>query len=213
MHTMNKISLLILLILIGLNLKGQELIHILENTEIQHKPTPTELMTERIKKAAIQYEQYAPVPRIALFDYAFGVDIDEHLKLRGYGVLLIASMNQDKNEYPIKRMYIDAIDTIVELENIGFQKISIKDKKIKKVFGKNRIDYYYLIPYEYTQLNGQLLIDWSKNRHEFVSTTFPSELILDFVIPSDNNLTTKIIDTSFLEEFLQREFRIEYKKF
>ena len=209
---MNKISLLLVLISIGLNLKGQEFIHLQEINGIQQEPTPTVLMTERIKEAAIQYMQYAPVPRIALFDYAFGANLDEHIKLNGYGVLFITSLNQDKNEYPIKKIYINAIDTIVELTNIGFQNVPIRNKEIKKVFGKNRIDYYFLIPYEYTQLEGQLLIDWSKNRIEFISMSFPSELVLDFINPSDIILNTKNIDILFLEKFLKREFQIEYKK-
>ena len=46
-------------------------------------------MTKRIKDAAIQYQDYAPLPRIEIFDWAFGVDLSEYNKLNNFGILYI----------------------------------------------------------------------------------------------------------------------------
>jgi hypothetical protein len=76
--------------------------------------------------------------------------------------LYITSLNQDSTEYPIERVCYKYKDEVIDLKLIGSLNITVTDNLVKNVFGKNRIDYYYYLPYMITQLSGQLLIDWKK---------------------------------------------------
>ncbi|MBA4311717.1 MAG: hypothetical protein C0417_03710 [Chlorobiaceae bacterium] len=171
-------------------------------------------MTTRIKEAAIKYQEYAPVPRLAQFDFAFASNLNEYNKLNGIGILYISSVNQDSTEYPIERVYFKFKDGNVDLKLLGSIKIPVTDDLIKKVFGRNRIDYYYYLPYPITQFSGQLLIDWKKNRKEFVLSRFPTENKLDFIndkilaLPDNKS----DIDKDSFEKFTLREFQITFIK-
>jgi hypothetical protein len=210
---MKKILLLIFVLCVLHNLKAQDYVHIIPKTySYQDNPTSANLMTERIKKGAEEYEKYAPVPRIALMDYAFGADLDEFKALNGYGVLYIASLNQDTTEYPLKRVYFKINGSIIELQKIGEVKVEVTDDVIKKTFGKNRVDYYYLIPYKETQMESEIIIDWTNNRKDFVLGKFPDGNKLDYLngkhLPPDK----KTINTDLLNTFLDREYNIRLAK-
>lgn len=171
----------------------------------------SDLMTNRIINAANEYRQYAPVPRIAQFDYSFAKDIDEYKKLNGFGILYIASLNQDSTEYPIEKVYFKHNGGVIELQLIYKKAVPVTDNLIKDVFGNHRVDFYYLMPYVVTQISGQLIIDWKKNRKEFVISEFPSGSSLDYI--TDNKLlvpdTKKDIQKIDLDIFAQREFQIK----
>jgi hypothetical protein len=195
-------------------LYSQQTTHIVRNLGIQKGSVSTNTMTSRIKDAAVSYESYAPIPRIAVFDFAFPADLPEYNKLNGYGILYVASLNQDTTEYPIKRVFVKLNDgNSAELKLIGSIKVPIDDKTIKKVFGPNRIDYYYYFPYYLTIDKGQLMIDWTKNRSDFVLQQFPSDSKLDFIKGSNKPIIGVVekIDTSAFNSFSIREFQILLK--
>lgn len=185
--------------------------HLMGPIESSNNSVSTILMTTKIIKAAGEYQQYAPVPRMAQFDYAFAKDIVEYKKLNSFGILYIASLNQDSTEYPIERVYFKHSGGIVELQQMYSQVVPVNDHLIKNVFGNHRVDFYYLIPYVVTQISGQLIIDWKKNRKEFVIGEFPTGSSLDYI--TDNKLLfpddRKDIQNADLDIFLQREFQIK----
>lgn len=193
---------------------SQEIIHNIESLGGAKVSTTTNIMTERIKQSARRYEEYAPIPRIAMIDYAFAKDLEEYEKLNGYGILYISSLNQDYDEYPITSVYFQHEDMSLELLLIGFLKIPVKDKITKKVFGKNRIDYYYLLPYLLTLIPGQIMIDWNKNRKEFVVLQCPAGRPLDYFTEDTPILPDfdKEIDMISFENFAKREYQIKFKK-
>lgn len=189
---------------------SQTLIHIAADTLVgTNNVATTNEMAQRIKQSAVEYEKYAPVPRLAQLDFAFAADKKEFTKLSGYGVLYIPSLNQDKSEYPIKKVYIKSNGTTTELRKIGELNVGVKDKVIASVFGNNRIDYYYLLPYQLTQKEGELLIDWSSNRTEFILTKFPNGNKVEY--KTNDVIDGKAIDVKALNNFLKREFNIELK--
>jgi len=190
---------------------SQQTDHLMGRLESSINSTSANLMTIKIINAANKYLQYAPVPRIAQFDYAFAKDIDEYKKLNGLGILYIASLNQDSTEYPIERVYFKHKDGVVELQLMYTKVVTVTDNLIKNVFGNHRVDFYYLMPYVVTQISGQLIIDWKKNRKEFVIGEFPSGSSLDYI--TDKKLlipdVTKDIQNIDLDLFAQREFQIK----
>jgi len=210
---MKKSLLPILLIGILQQLKAQDYIHITPQTyRYNDHAASANSMTERIKTSAIEYAKYAPVPRLALMDYAFAANLDEYDKLNGYGVLYIASLNQDTTEYPIKRVYFKINGDIVELQKIGEVKVDIADENTKRTFGKNRVDYYYLMPYKQTQVKSEIFIDWTSNRKDFTLCKFPDGNKLDYLDKGHIIPGKKTADMDMLNSFLEREYDIVLTK-
>ncbi|MFC0516585.1 hypothetical protein ACFFGT_20430 [Mucilaginibacter angelicae] len=173
-----------------------------------NNPVSADEMTSRIRKDAENYARYAPVPRMAEMDYAFGADIEEYKKLNGFGVLYIPSLNRDSSEYPIKRVYVKVNNKIIELEKLGEIKVPVTDPQIISTFGRNRIDYYYLLPYQLTLKDSEVLIDWSTNRQNFTLTKFPNTGPIDFITTKNIGKNDGVIDKHTLKAFLKREFNV-----
>lgn len=189
---------------------GQAVKHISNfDSEVKLNSASTKLMTQRIKESAIQNQDYAPVPRLAHFDLAFAAGINEYKELNTFVIIYIASMNQDQNENPIKRVYFKTKNDEAELIMLASMPVAVTDSTIKNVFGENRVDYYYFIPYFYTQLSGELLIDWNSNSKGFELCEFPRFIKLSYLanesIYPDNK---KILNPETLASFVKREFQI-----
>jgi hypothetical protein len=188
---------------------AQDYFHIYADTlSVSNDAMSTKTMTKRLKQDAEKYAQYAPIPRMAEMDISFAADPDEFKKLNGYGVLYIPSLNRDNSEYPIKKVYIKQGNVITELKKIGEINIGVQDKYLITIFGKNRIDYYYLIPYQLTQVYGELMIDWSNNRKEFLLNKFPNENAVDYDTKKIN-MKNATIDNASLKIFLKREYNLD----
>ena len=54
-----------------------------------------------------------------------------------------------------------------ELTLLHKKEIKMENKEVIGVFGNNRTDYYSLIPYWVTQAEGEVVVDWKKNREGF----------------------------------------------
>lgn len=192
------------------HVNGQEIQHISNfNSEVKNNSASTKLMTDRIREAALQYQQYAPVPRLAVFDLAFAAGLNEFKELNTFGILYIASMNQDKNEHPIKRVYFKTKNDEADLILLSSIAIPVTDSIIKNICGENRVDYYYFIPYFYTQLTGEIRIDWNINSKGFVVCQFPQVIKLSYLnnesIYPDNS---RILNPEALANFMSREFQM-----
>jgi len=185
---------------------------IIENEDVIRKQIRKNVIDTKKKliRAAKEYENKGPVLRFTVCDYAFGRDLDEFSKLKGLGIIKISSLNRDKEEYPIKRVYFLGKNKMVDLKMIYSKKISVNEEIIKRVFGSNRTDFYYLIPYNITKESGKLIIDFSKNRKDFELLDFPdnnSDVDSFLNNKSMNNLRT--LDKDILRKFLIREFNLE----
>jgi hypothetical protein len=169
-------------------------------------PTSTDEMTNRIVELAAKYESHAQFSRIALFDMAFASNLEDYEKLGGMGIVLISSVNQDGDEHPITKVIAETHDKKYGLPFVAKKTVIVENEKVKKVYGSNRVDYYYLIPYAITIQEGQITIDWSKNRKDFVLAKLPLRHRLDFITDTqDISLHTKV-DKQTLENLLLREF-------
>jgi len=208
---MAKPFLFFVLIFVPFFSNAQELGHDVSVIKVVLNPASADQITKRLKQDALTYLKYAPIPRIAEMDFAFGANRDEYEKLNGNGILYITSLNQDTTEYPIKKVYLKTNTSTIELEKIGEINVGIDDKDIRTTFGKNRVDYYYLLPYSFTQTQCKLLIDWNNNRKEFLLASFPNDNKLDYLSGNASSMQKKEIDMHFLEVFLQREFNITIK--
>ncbi|MBU0581311.1 MAG: hypothetical protein KKA19_09055 [Candidatus Margulisbacteria bacterium] len=175
------------------------------------RQTITHTLTEQFLDHAQSFADMpaeAIIPRAALYDYTFGQNLDEYQKLAGHGLIVIACITQDENEFPIKRAYIESAAGTYELKMFFRKKIIISLEKIKSIFGPYRYDYYYYLPYPLTQKEGTLKIDWNNISDGFSVVTFPGNSQLEYI--DHENLSpagnSDDIDSVTLFDFTAREF-------
>jgi hypothetical protein len=185
---------------------SSQIVHITVNEGVKYSPTSTDEMTDRIVKLAVKYESHAQFSRIALFDMAFASNPEEYRKLEGMGILLISSVNHDGDEHPITNVIAETLDKKYNLPSIAKRAVIVENEEVKKMFGSHRVDYYYLIPYPITQHEGQITIDWSKNRKDFVVAKLPLLHKLDFIVDTQDISPNTKVDKQTLENLLLKEF-------
>lgn len=178
---------------------------------VESNSSSTDVMTNRIIKAAKTYGNLGAVDRFVDFDFAFGSNRKEFLNLNTFGILYLSSLNKNIDEYPIDRVYFKSKDQEIKLELVFNKQILVEDQNIIKAFGSNRVDYYYMIPYAITQVEGELLIDWNINRKGFHLCSFPTGNKLSF-LQKDDIIPTKSINLDYLKIFLAREFNVSSEK-
>jgi hypothetical protein len=164
--------LLCLCLVVGASAHAQQL-HLIGPGTVAKQPVLPQVIESRIAGAAIQYQAYTPVPRIALFDIAFPANAEEYDSLAGYGVVVVSVVTQTSDELPPSRAYVRVIDQNIELKLLSSVRSGVAASDISsKVFGVHRWDGLYLFPV-YLRLQGQaLMIDFAKNRSGFVLGNF-----------------------------------------
>ena len=170
-----KITLLLSLCLcfsIGLGAHAQEL-HLIGPESVQQQPVSPQVIEDRIASAAIQYQAYRPIPRIALFDIAFPANAEEYRSLAGYGVVVVSAVTQAVEELPPGRVFVRVGERDVELKLLSSVRSDIAtNDTTSKVFGVHRWDGLYLFPV-YLRVQGRALVmDFAKNRSGFVLGKF-----------------------------------------
>jgi hypothetical protein len=164
-------------------------------------------MCDRLENAAALYEKYAPVPRLAVYDIVFGASLKEFKKLNGCGVIMISAQCQDEKELPLSSVYIKSGGKRIGLKLLCVKKIEKTGDMSGRVFGKYRADAFYLLPYAYTQNDGELFLDWARGKEGHSLLKLPAELELDFAGAYKwNGKNPK--DGPAMTSFLRREFSL-----
>jgi hypothetical protein len=187
-----------------------EVTHIvLGGTSVNEKLTKLRMQNDLIASAKNNEKYGERIARATHYDMAYQKDIEEYTKLKGFGVLWVTSHSRLQEELPIKnlRVMIEDIGTI-GLEPIYSIKSIEQNDLVSKVYGKNRSDSIYMIPF-YDEVRGAALIaDYAANRTDFVlghlDNKFPAEIGRLFKLP------TKIIypDKYLFKAMLEREYPI-----
>lgn len=134
------------------------------------KPVTNGVLDARLRQAAAQYREYAPVPRIALYDMTFPVDSAEAVRLNGFGVVVITAVAQDSAELPLRRVYLRSAGRDIELQSIATLRSSLDSSQsaVIATFGVHRFDALFLVPLAPLQSDGaELLIDFAIRRNGF----------------------------------------------
>ena len=164
-------------------------------------------MSARLTYDAVRFHGHT-VPRVAEVDYFFAADAEEHEKLNTYGVIMISGQCQDPADLPFKSVYLKIGPKKYPLTQLLSRSVEPGSEIAGHILGKYRMDYYFLLPYGYTKIQGQLCIDWGGKRKGFGLNKFPAPVLLAFVKdgwgfkPEKN----KKIDRGALKDFLIREF-------
>lgn len=194
--------------LVGNFLDSFQVTNVVAPTAWRNQPVTPARMNQRIEEAAIQYATAAPIPRIVLYDIGYPHDEKEYAALDGNAVMLLTAVSQDREELPLKRVYVLLEGKEVELKliKVVLAELPVSDTATAKTFGRFRADALYLLPRSMRARNVDLLVDFQRNRMNFKAATFDSPL------PADVNRLMQIKPSgsgpseSALELFIKREY-------
>jgi hypothetical protein len=140
-------------------------------------------MNQRIEKAAIRLAADAPIARIIFNNIEYPVDEKEYAALDGNAIVLFSALSRDRNELPLRRVYVMAEGREVELKliKVRLSELPNSDSAQAKTFGRFRADALYLLPLSLHKANNAaLLVDFQKNSSGFtvvsLNVPLPDEL-------------------------------------
>jgi len=177
-------------------------------TTWRNQPATPARISQQIEDAAVQYAQYAPVPRIVFFDIGYPQDEKESAALDANAVILFTALSQDRDELPLKRVYAVSEGKEIELKllKIVLAELPTTDTASAKAFGRFRADALFLLPISLRVKNCDLLVDFQKKRLAFKVTTLGTPL------PEELKNLPRVRSTgagpspSTLEAFIKREY-------
>lgn len=144
-------------------------------TSTQQPVSPAE-MNERMEMAALRFQVYAPVPRVAFIDFAYPADAGEYHRMGGYGVLLMVAFSHERRELPPKRLYAMVDGKEIELDLLtSASSRQDPNTAIGIVFGANRWEGLYAFPVELGRTARELRIDYAANRDGFTVYKFEDD--------------------------------------
>lgn len=172
------------------------------------QPATPARMSQRIEAAAVQYAAHAPIPRIVLYDIGYPHGEQEYAALDGNAVILFTALSQDRDELPLQRVYAFSEGKEIELKllKVVLAELPTTDSASGKTFGRFRADVLYLLPMSLRVKDGDLLVDFQKNRLAFkvakLGTPLPGELKDLLLMKSPGTGPSQ----DALETFIKREY-------
>jgi len=150
-------------------LPGQGVTHVEVSQGWSRNPATDAEMTGRLHAAASQYRQYAPIPRIAVYNIGYPSSSAEYEALNGYGAIVVTVVAQDSAE-PLARLYFrSAAGVETELPVVVFScgRLAPADSVVATTFGNNRCDALHFFPVQLATTQGDLLADFAVRRRGF----------------------------------------------
>lgn len=155
---------------LGATASAQDVVHQEVNEGWSRHPATDAAMTARLGSAASQYRQYAPIPRIALYNIGYPSSPAEYARLNGYAAVVVTTVAQDSAELPLGRLYFrDAAGKETDLPRVVYAcgRLVPADSLVAATFGAHRCDALYFFPAVFAATPGELLADFSIRRRAF----------------------------------------------
>jgi len=188
-------------------------IHIGGDSESGYEQVDSSVMDKRLEESAEEHGDKGAVVRTAHYDLTGPADNQEYIALNKNLVLMITAVTHNKEELPIKRVYLKSSDGEIVLEKFLSKSMSVTDDKVKDVLGAYREDSFYLLPIYLTDGSRDLLIDWQKGRDGFI---MESNLFREWECSIDNDEHPDVqnfkLNEKALKKFLKREYSIIFEK-
>jgi len=126
-------------------------------------------------------------------------------------ILMITALTRNKNELPLKNVYIHHSEGKTDLQKITFKISEVEDILVGTVFGNYREDSFYLLPMHFLSKECEVHIDWNENRTSFVLATYPTEVNIEYFNEDKDQESQELqLDSEALTEFLRREYSVVF---
>lgn len=174
----------------------------------RNKPATPERMSQRIEEAAIKYQADAPIPRVVLYDIGYPHNDREYAALDGHAIVLITALTQEREELPLKKVYVQMDGKEIELKSIKqvLSEQPAASSVSAKTFGAFRMDALYLLPVYLRMKPADLIIDFAKNKTSFKAATFGTPVSPDVSALTIKAPTGIAPSDKVLDDFIKREF-------
>jgi hypothetical protein len=185
-----------------------------EPTEWRNKPATPERMSQRIEEAALKYQANAPIPRVVLYDIGYPRDDQEYAALDGHAVILITALAQEREELPLKRVYVLADGKEIELKLIKqvLSKQPSTSSPSTITFGAFRGDGLYLLPVYLRMKPANLMVDFARNKTGLQIATFGTPVSTEVSTLPIKAPTGSGPSNTVLDEFMKREYPSFFKE-
>jgi uncharacterized protein YegJ (DUF2314 family) len=181
---------------------------VVESPVWRNKPATPERMSRRIEEAAIKYQANAPIPRVVLYDIGYPHGDREYAALDGHAVILITALTQEREELPLKRVYVlmDGKEIDLRTLKLVLSEQSAANSPSSKTFGAFRMDALYLLPVYLRMRPADLVVDFAGNKTGFKVATFGTPVSGDVSDLATREPTGVGPSEKTLDEFIRREF-------
>lgn len=172
------------------------------------KPATPERMSQRIEEAAIKLQANGPIAHIVLYDIGYPHNDQELAALDGNGVILLTALAQEREELPLKRVYVRMDGKEIDLKPLKMvlSEQPAADSISAQTFGAFRADALYLLPIYLRMKSADLLVDFGRNRMSFKVAAFGTPVSADVSRLKITAPNRKGPSDKFLEEFIKREY-------
>jgi len=159
-------------------LPGQGVIHREVSQGWSRNPATDAGMTARLRDVATEYRQYAPIPRIALYNIGYPSSAAEYEALNGNGAIVVTVVTQDSAEVPLTRLYFRSaagVETELPVVVYSCGRVAPTDSVVLATFGRHRCDALHVFPVQLATTQGDLLADFAVRRRGFRLEQFSGE--------------------------------------
>ena len=182
-------------------------LHLISSSAVTKTSVSPAAVAQRVESAALQYQQYAPVPRFGLFDLAYPKDKAEFEAMKGFGVVLVVVQTQVQAEVPAKRLFMRNAGDVKELKLLASALSEAPPSStVAKVLGPYRWEGLYLFPISEQAAGTDLVLDYQINRSGFVLTKFQSSGVSRVPDASADVVFTTQPDDITIAALVKREF-------
>lgn len=168
-----------------------------------------EYINDRLSEMGVEYKQYSPVRKMAIFDIGYPLNAKEFDTLDGYGLVLIAALSQTKAELPVSRVYVTLGGKEYDLVQLNSFLAENKDRddQVFKTFGPYRMDAIYAFPvWMRFQVGGQLMVEFATDKKPMTLVKFSNEMSSTVSALPDRKPKGATYPDGALTKFMKREY-------
>jgi len=171
-------------------------------------PVTGDYISGELDKLAVQYKEYAPIPKMAIYDIGYPKDSKEFESLDGYGLILVAAVSQTKEELPIKRIYILTGGKEVNLTRMHMYLSNAEDPSSQtfKTLGGFRMDAIFAFPVYLRLQPGLVYVEFAKDTKPMTLAKFNGETPNSLVRLPNRRPAGTDYPSMALRTFMKREY-------
>ncbi|MEP6847606.1 MAG: hypothetical protein ABI999_02030 [Acidobacteriota bacterium] len=180
----------------------------LSETKWYGHPVTGDYISGELEKLAVEYAEYASIPKMAIYDIGYPKDAKEFHDLDGYGLILVAAVSQTKEELPVRRVYVSLDGKDHELPRLNMYLSAVPDiaSQTAKTLGTFRMDSIYAFPVYLRLQKANVYAEFAKDPRPMVIAKFdgstPSSLMR---LPTDKPANAGYLKVA-LRTFMKREY-------
>jgi len=198
----------LILLVLAISIAAQKDQTSLSETKWYGHPVTGDYISGELDKLAVQYAEYAPIPKMAIYDIGYPKDAKEFRDLDGYGLILVAAVSQTKEELPVKRVYVSLDGEDHELTRLHMYLSAVPDLtgQTAKTLGTFRMDSIYAFPVYLRLQRANVYAEFAKDPKSMLIAKFDGSTPTTLMrLPTDKPKNRDYPKTA-LQIFMKREY-------